>query len=129
VALPGQLVTFDRRHREFENYTTRSGTDLLQRDISACKVRPTDLAKLEALVERAERGELRRKDVAHVEGSIWELRLHGQDVIYRLLYADLSSQCVLLGLAFFNKKTQKLPETVKRIARERLRDYQSRQTT
>ena len=105
---------------------TRSGTDLLQKDILSSKIRSTDLAKLDALVERAERGELRPKDSAHIEGNIWELRLQGQDVIYRLLYADLSSQCVLLGLAFFNKKTQRLPDRVKRIARQRLRDYQSR---
>lgn len=115
--------------REFVNYTTADGSDLIQKDITSSKVRPTDLGKLDALIERAEQGELRRSDSAHVEGNVWELRLHGQDVIYRLLYADLRDERILLGLSFFNKKTQKLPLRVKRVALARLAEYQSRQPT
>jgi phage-related protein len=46
----------------------------------------------------------------HLDGGIWEVRVGGDRVIYRILFAEEGSRSqVLLALEGFSKKTQKTP--------------------
>ena len=55
----------------------------------------------------------------HVHGPIWEVRVDGKDVIYRVLFASVGSRGrILLSLHAFKKKTQKDSEVSHRSGTE-----------
>jgi phage-related protein len=63
----------------------------------------------------------------HLDGEIWEVRVDGDRVIYRILFAEEGSRGqVLLALEGFNKKTQKTPPSVVKLAKRRLADWRRR---
>jgi phage-related protein len=63
----------------------------------------------------------------HLDGEIWELRVDGDRVIYRILFASEGSRGqILLALDGFNKKTQKTPPTTIALAKRRLADWRRR---
>ncbi|HEX4115824.1 MAG TPA: type II toxin-antitoxin system RelE/ParE family toxin [Solirubrobacteraceae bacterium] len=60
-------------------------------------------------------------------GDIWEVRVDGDRVIYRVLFAEEGSRGqVLLALEGFNKKTQRTPPAIVRLAKTRLADWRRR---
>jgi phage-related protein len=62
-----------------------------------------------------------------LDGDIWEVRVDGDRVIYRILFAEEGSRGqVLLALEGFNKKTQKTPPSVIKMAARRLADWRRR---
>jgi phage-related protein len=63
----------------------------------------------------------------HVDGDIWEVRVQGDRVIYRILFAEEGARGqVLLALEAFKKKTQKTPATTIALAKRRLLDWRRR---
>ena len=65
----------------------------------------------------------------HLEGDIWEVRVDGDRVIYRVLFAEEGSRGrVLLALEGFKKKTQKTPRATIELAKRRLSDWRRRGT-
>jgi phage-related protein len=63
----------------------------------------------------------------HLEGDIWEVRVDGNRVIYRVLFAEEGSRGrVLLALEGFKKKTQKTPRATIELAKRRLSDWRRR---
>jgi phage-related protein len=60
-------------------------------------------------------------------GDIWEVRVDGDRVIYRVLFAEEGTHGrVLLALEAFKKKTQKTPPTTIALAKRRLSDWRRR---
>ena len=63
----------------------------------------------------------------HVDGDIWEVRVQGDRVIYRILFAEEGARGqVLLALEAFKKKTQKTPPATIALAKRRLSDWRRR---
>jgi phage-related protein len=63
----------------------------------------------------------------HLDGEIWEVRVDGYRVIYRVLFAEEGTRGrVLLALEAFSKKTQKTPPATTQLAKRRLRDWRRR---
>ena len=63
----------------------------------------------------------------HLDGDIWEVRVYGDRVIYRVLFAEEGTRGrVLLSLEAFKKKTQKTPPTAIALAKRRLTDWRRR---
>lgn len=63
----------------------------------------------------------------HLDGDIWEVRVDGNRVIYRILFAEEGARSqVLLALEGLNKKTQKTPPATIELAKRRLADWRRR---
>lgn len=63
----------------------------------------------------------------HLDGEIWEVRVDGERVIYRVLFAQEGARGqVLLALEAFNKKTRRTPPATIALAQRRLSDWRSR---
>jgi phage-related protein len=63
----------------------------------------------------------------HLDGDIWEVRVDGDRVIYRVLFAPEGSRGqILLALEGLNKKTQKTPPATIALAKRRLADWRRR---
>lgn len=63
----------------------------------------------------------------HLRGEIWEVRASGEDLTYRILFAEEGKRGqVLLSLNGFAKKTQKTPNDEIETAERRLRDWRER---
>lgn len=63
----------------------------------------------------------------HLDGDIWEVRVDGDRVIYRVLFAEEGTRGrVLLSLEAFKKKTQKTQPTAITVAKRRLADWRRR---
>ena len=63
----------------------------------------------------------------HLDGEIWEVRVNGDRVIYRILFAPEGSRGqILLALEGLNKKTQKTPPATIALAKRRLADWRRR---
>jgi len=63
----------------------------------------------------------------HLDDEIWEVRVDGMRVIYRVLFAPQGSKGqVLLSLEAFKKKTQRTPRERIAVAKRRLRDWERR---
>lgn len=63
----------------------------------------------------------------HLQGDIWEVRVQGQNRIFRVLFAPQGRfEQVLLALEAFTKKTQKTPPTTIELAAKRLSDWLKR---
>ena len=63
----------------------------------------------------------------HLDGDIWEVRVDGDRVIYRILFAQVGSRGqILLALEGLNKKTRKTPPATIALAKRRLADWRRR---
>lgn len=63
----------------------------------------------------------------HLDGDIWEVRIDGYRVTYRVLFAEEGTRGrVLLALEAFSKKTQKTPSATIALAKRRLGDWRRR---
>ena len=81
-------------------------------------------AVLAGMAEVRERGLVSAR---HLDGDIWEVRVDGDRVIYRILFAEEGTRGrILLALEGFNKKTQKTPPATVRLAKRRLSDWRRR---
>lgn len=63
----------------------------------------------------------------HLQGAIYEVRVDGADVTYRILFAQQGSRGqILLALEAFKKKTQGTPPKTIALAKRRLQDWKER---
>lgn len=86
---------------------------------------PTDIrAKLTRIIELIETFGLENVHepyIKHIEGKIWEMRMKGKDNIGRALYVTAKGRRIVILHAFI-KKTQKMRNKAKRLAKERLKE-------
>jgi len=81
-------------------------------------------AVLAGMAEVRDRG---RVAARHLDGDIWEVRIDGDRVIYRVLFAEEGARGrVLLALEGFKKKTQRTPPATIALAKRRLSDWRRR---
>ena len=89
-----------------------------------------DLSREDAAAVYAAMKEVREEGtrVAHfIRNEIYEVRCHGKDRIYRILFSQEGKhENILLALEGFPKKTEKVPESEIRLAETRLADWRSR---
>jgi phage-related protein len=109
--------------RRWRDYKTPSGRSPVEGFID--KLSDSDAAAVLAGME-----EVRDRGLAaarHLDGDIWEVRVDGDRVIYRILFAEEGSRGqILLGLDGFKKKTQKTPPATIELAKRRLADWRRR---
>lgn len=110
-----------RRHWRF--YKSEAGNSPVEKFLSAV---PTD-DRAEIVAELAAVRHEGRRAARHLQGELYEVRVQGQDVIYRVLFAALGRyEHVLLAVHAFVKKTQKTPRKEILVANERLKDWKDR---
>jgi phage-related protein len=63
----------------------------------------------------------------HLDGDIWEVRVDGDRVIYRILFTQEGGRGqILLAIHGFRKTTQRTPRATLELARRRLADWRRR---
>lgn len=60
------------------------------------------------LIESKGLTEVREPYIKHLQGSLWEMRMHGRDGIARAIYVTATERRVVV-VRVFTKKTQKTP--------------------
>jgi phage-related protein len=109
--------------RRWRDYKTPSGRSPVERFID-------DLSDADAAAVLAEMEDVRDRGLQgarHLDGEIWEVRVDGDRVIYRILFAQVGSRGqILLALEGLNKKTQKTPRATIDLAKRRLADWRRR---
>jgi phage-related protein len=92
-----------RRWRDYRTASGRSPVEKFIEELSDSNAAAV-LAGMEEVRDRGLRA------ARHLDGDIWEVRVDGDRVIYRILFAEEGSRGqILLALDGFNKKTQKTP--------------------
>ncbi|MEV7219916.1 type II toxin-antitoxin system RelE/ParE family toxin [Streptomyces sp. NPDC093681] len=114
--------------REWDFYRTNGGASPVQKELAKCKLTKSEQARLKMLMDRVKRGATLPGDVKSIGKDLLEVRLDGDRRIFRLVYAEEEDGLLLLGLTFFQKKSQATPLTVKRTASKRLKDWRERST-
>ncbi|MEV5423151.1 type II toxin-antitoxin system RelE/ParE family toxin [Streptomyces cellulosae] len=114
--------------RGWDFYRTDGGASPVQKELAKCKLTDTEKARLKVLMDRVQRGATLPGDVKSLGKDLLEVRLDGNRRIFRLIYAEEQDGLLLLGLTFFQKKSQATPLTVKRTASKRLKDWRERST-
>src|ERR1700722_12350774 len=109
-----------RRWRDYKSPSGRSPVEEFIDDLSDVDA----AAVLVGMEEGRDRG---LRAARHLEGDIWEVRVDGDRVIYRILFAEEGRRGqVLLALEGFKKKTQKTPPAIVTLAKARLVDWRRR---
>jgi phage-related protein len=109
--------------RRWRDYRMPSGRSPVEEFID--KLSDSDAAAVLAGMEEVRDHGLRA--ARHLDGDIWEVRVDGDRVIYRILFAEEGSRGqILLALDGFNKKTQKTPRSTVDLAKRRLADWRRR---
>lgn len=112
---------------EWELYVSASGSAVVEKQIQDSGLTSDEVAELQRMLDRVERGEVFKKDVKYLKSEkLWEARLDGNRRIFRLLFAKRRHNTVLVGLYFTPQKKNKLPQSVFKTARTRLEDWDSR---
>jgi len=95
---------------------------------SELKDLPTDArAAVTVAMGRLRHGTSFPRELEHVRGNIWAIRVSFDGCEYRLLYARLGNNSeVLLGLIVLNKKSKKLPRQTIKVAERRLGNWEGR---
>ena len=109
--------------RRWRDYRTPAGRSPVEEFIDALS--DSDAAAvLAGMADVRERGLIAAR---HLDGDIWEVRVDGDRVIYRVLFAEEGARGrVLLALEGFKKKTQKAPSATIQLAKRRLADWRRR---
>jgi phage-related protein len=109
--------------RRWRDYKTPAGRSPVEKFID-------DLSDDDAAAALAGMQDVRDRGLEaarHLDGEIWEVRVDGDRVIYRILFAPEGSRGqILLALEGLNKKTQKTPPATIALAKRRLADWRRR---
>ena len=112
-----------RRRWRWRDYRTTSGRSPVEEFIDSLSDGDA-AAVLAGMTEVRDRGLVAAR---HRQGNIWEVRIDGDRVIYRILVAEEGARGrVLLALEGFTKQTQKTPLATIRLAQRRLSDRRHR---
>jgi phage-related protein len=110
-------------HRRWRDYRTPAGRSPVKDFIDG-------LTDNDAAAVLAGMSEVRDKGLMaarHLDGDIWEVRVDGYRVVYRVLFAEEGTKGrILLALEAFSKKTQKTPPATITLAKRRLQDWRRR---
>lgn len=116
----GRRASPKRRWRDYETSAGRRPVKDFVSDL-------TDEDAAAVIAGMREVRELGLRAARHLDGDIWEVRIVGNRVIYRVLFAEEGERGrVLLALEAFTKKTQKTPPKVISLAKRRLADWRRR---
>lgn len=114
------MATYKRQWRFYE---TAQGNSPVRKYLE--NLGDEDAAEIAAAMNHVRKDGL--SAARHLQGEIYEVRISGLDVIYRVLFAKQGRfGQVLLALEAFIKKTQKTPRSKFILANQRLRDWKSR---
>ncbi|HKG38967.1 MAG TPA: type II toxin-antitoxin system RelE/ParE family toxin [Conexibacter sp.] len=105
--------------RRWRDYRTASGRRPVAEFIDGLSDRDA-AAVLAGMADVRDRG---LRAARHLDGDVWEVRVDGDRVIYRVLFAQ---EQILLALEAFNKKTRRTPPATIALARRRLEDWRTR---
>jgi len=110
-------------HRQWRFYESEAGNRPVKAFLDDLPA--ADAAEIAASMEHVAAQGL---DAArHVRGDIWEVRVNGENRIYRVLFsAEGRFKQVLLALEGFTKKTQKTPAKTTQLAERRLSEWRNR---
>lgn len=109
--------------RRWRDYQTSAG----RRPVNDFIAGLTDEDAAAVMAGMREVRELGLSAARHLDGDIWEVRIVGNRVIYRVLFAEEGERGrILLALEAFKKKTQKTPPQVITLAKRRLADWRRR---
>jgi phage-related protein len=109
--------------RRWRDYTAPAGRRPIREFIDKFSY-PDRAAVLAGMEDVRDRG---LQAARHLDGDIWEVRVDGDRVIYRVLFAQEGSRGqILLTLDGFNKKTRKTPRSAIEVAERRLADWRRR---
>lgn len=96
--------------------------DRLRKELEAF---PVDIVasflRIVKLIEAHGPSKVHEPYVKHLEGPVWEMRLHGRDGIAHAAYVALRDQRVVV-IHVFRKKTQKTPRREIELALKRAKD-------
>src|SRR5664280_1370862 len=116
----GRARPVRRRWRDYKTAAGRSPVEKFIDDLSDGDAAAV-FAGMEDVRDRGLQG------ARHLDGEIWEVRVDGDRVIYRILFAQVGSRGqILLALEGLNKKTQKTPPATIALAKRRLADWRRR---
>jgi phage-related protein len=103
-------------------WTVEFLTDRLREELEAF---PPDIVasflRIVRLIEIDGPSRVHEPYVKHLEGPVWEMRLHGRDGIARAAYVTIKEQRVVV-VHVFRKKTQKTPRREIELALKRAKD-------
>lgn len=123
--MPSDRADEGSRKRHWRDYETESGNRPVKEFLMS--LTSNDRAAIQAEMAIVKRQGVRA--ARHLRGEIYEVRIKGTNVIYRILFArEGKYKQVLLALEGFNKKTQETPAHFIEVAETRLTDWQSRAT-
>jgi phage-related protein len=109
--------------RRWRDYRTPSGRRPVEEFID--ELSDSDAAAVLAGMEEVR--DLGLRAARHLDGDIWEVRVDGDRVIYRILFAEEGRRGqILLALDGLNKKTQTTPRPTIELAKRRLADWRRR---
>ncbi|MFH9614483.1 type II toxin-antitoxin system RelE/ParE family toxin [Streptomyces pratensis] len=116
--------------KKWELYRSSVGAEVVQKEITKCRLKRDELVRLQKIMERTARDELLPRDRKSLGEGLWELRLNCGERIFRLFYSEIEGGGpVLLGLKFANKKSTQGIKTDPgdiETARKRLSEWQTR---
>lgn len=107
-------------------YTSPAGRNKIQDELRDAKLSKYEVAKLQLLMERLAEGRTMPGDVKALREGVCELRAKVGQRSFRLAYAEIDGELVLLALHFFFKKSQVARRDID-LAVDRLKDWRTRQ--
>lgn len=106
------------------NWTVETLNAIVDAEVAAL---PADmrarLSRISALIEIPGLAQVHEPHIAHVQGSLWEMRMKGRDGISRALYVTARPRRVVI-VRVFVKKTQKTPRHEIELALKRAEEVQ-----
>jgi phage-related protein len=109
--------------RRWRDYRTTAG----RRPVAEFIEELSDSDAAAVLAGMAEVRALGLRAARHLDGDIWEVRVDGDRVIYRILFAQEGGRGqILLAMHGFKKSTQRTPPAMLQLARRRLADWRRR---
>lgn len=112
--------------REWQYYHGPGGRNSVLKEIKKCGFSKRELADLQVLMDRHSAGRTLRHDYKPLRDGVHELRLSGNNRIFRLYFGNADDGLVLLALHFAPKKKQKDDDAID-LAVRRLKEWQQRQ--
>jgi phage-related protein len=121
------MANGNKEHRrQWRYYETESGNMPVKAFIDG----QTASDAAEIVAEMKEVAKFGLEGSRHLRGDIWEVRVQGENRIFRILFAPEGKfGQVLLALEAFTKKTQKTPPVTISLAEKRLSDWRRRGAT
>ncbi|MEU0512567.1 type II toxin-antitoxin system RelE/ParE family toxin [Amycolatopsis sp. NPDC006125] len=110
--------------REWQFYTAPGGGSPVEKDIRRANLAHHELGRMQEIMDRVAEGRALPKEVKYLRDGVFEFKLNLSQRTYRLLYAEVDGNLVLLALHFFAKKKQVDKKAID-VAVERLRNWQA----